>query len=59
MEWISVKDRLPEYDVTVLVYCDYRNWYSLGHFHINNDLWICSPHQPVTHWMPLPQPPKE
>jgi len=58
MEWISVKDILPEYDKDVLVYCDFNKWYATGHLHCNNDLWICCPHQPVTHWTPL-IPPKE
>lgn len=55
-EWISVKDRLPEPWVEVLVYrgadwpvvsCEVdtnRNW-----LHFFN----------ITHWMPLPEPPKE
>jgi hypothetical protein len=54
MEWISVDKQLPEYDKEVLVYCDYKNWYSLGHLHCNNESWVCNPHQPVTHWMLLP-----
>ena len=60
-EWISVKDRLPERykyvilwdamdrDIFVGVLDDKREWYVPGYqdepFHI-------------THWMPLPQPPK-
>jgi len=66
MEWISVKDRLPEKGnpVSVVVehmgsvrvglgYCEvyrdeFRQWEDVGGFKIN-----------VTHWMPLPEPPKE
>jgi hypothetical protein len=47
-EWISVEDRLPEEGEHILV-C-----YSDG--------WICDQYTPfddgVTHWMPLPEPPK-
>ena len=64
-EWISVKDKLPDYFTSVLVWCPgnkciyaaYRNarqeWYTFddtiaGHVVVNM----------VTHWMPMPQPPK-
>lgn len=64
-KWISVEDRLPEPFVSVLVYMPeelpcppvhegYRTrdgrWYSA---YFIRDL------DQVTHWMPLPQPPKE
>ena len=48
-EWISVKDRLPEKIGEHILVC-----YSDG--------WVCDQYTPVdagvTHWMPLPQPPK-
>ena len=51
-EWISVAKRLPDIGVEVLVYSenfgmhvDYYDGDEFGYFH-------------VTHWMPLPQPPK-
>ena len=63
-EWISVDDRLPDYFTSVLVWCPgnkciyaaYRNarqeWYTfddtIGHVVVNM----------VTHWMPMPHPPK-
>ena len=69
-EWISVKDRLPDTAERVLVcktwlgtvykpvygyYQDYPNqkgcWYVLTEFGYY-------PQREVTHWMPLPQPPK-
>lgn len=61
-EWISVKDRLPEDMVDVLT-CDAKgNIHVMWHHHDfmhpfnvgRNDL----RYYPVTHWMPLPQPPK-
>lgn len=69
-EWISVKDRLPEEDVSVLVFgssglfigsYDYGNkymesyWSSEKYKHIE----CTEDYEPVTHWMPLPQPPKD
>lgn len=63
MEWISVKDRLPADDATYLVYG--RNWYGIvvaiyygdGKWLASNDLTNIT--RFVTHWMPLPEPPKE
>jgi hypothetical protein len=52
-DWISVKDRLPEADGRYLVIeKHYSNWMGVssmrqGTFDI-----------PITHWMPLPEPPK-
>ncbi len=61
-EWISVKDRLPENYDSVLVYCkgnssivdvcSYSD--SIGFMGIA-PYWI----ELITHWMPLPEPPKE
>lgn len=69
-EWISVKDRVPEIDKDVLVFdsntkqCSVR--YRLNEFYPDcdeennkyawNDQGIINS---VTHWMPLPEPPKE
>ncbi len=70
-EWISVKDRLPRYNETVLIYRPsmaepiladkYFGWYGeddnewhegwLRYGGVKNDL--------ITHWQPLPEPPKE
>ena len=57
-QWIPVTDRLPQDDEDVLVWVDgthrdmaYRDegvWYDEEHNHLKN----------ITHWMPLPKPPK-
>ena len=72
MEWINVKDRLPENNVWVLVAienvgvltelgiycCDCEN----GTGKLSTG-WLtsCSLHKEerITHWMPLPEPPKK
>ena len=102
MEWISVKERLPECEKEVLIWCnrnDYRfvcpaiyedgtmltqdstwNWYEIdcyGTYSEDNDdyfvpqgWWENRQFTPddvynnpvdceVTHWMPMPEPPKE
>ena len=71
-KWISVKDRLPEDNLNVLVYAIGDNENSViamtGYTHkmygYNIEGWR-SPWQyffyeyKITHWMPLPEPPKE
>ena len=52
MEWISTKDRLPELEKEVLVYDSFGNMY-IG---LITDGWKGLY---VTHWMPLPEPPKD
>lgn len=72
--WVSVEDRLPETDDWVLVwYCDkdgdffatvgkYKEWKPTGERYWYTDVdnnetaW---PPVKITHWMPLPEPPKE
>jgi hypothetical protein len=63
-QWISVKDRLPEEDDFCLVNTEFDRitiaqygWESWRF----NDAYSSSEHPKsyVTHWMPLPQPPKE
>ncbi|MFV5476988.1 DUF551 domain-containing protein [Acinetobacter baumannii] len=57
MGWISCEDRLPEIGSYVFVYLSYRGFQEVPYmvtqfnkygFNISN----------VTHWMPLPAPPK-
>lgn len=62
-KWISVEDKLPEEEGGYLVY-----WLSEGFSHAWHRVSVCyfvedrfasgSLKQP-THWMPLPEPPKE
>ena len=57
-EWISVKDRLPEKDEIVII-CTDDNFIYAGEligdtWFLDNDSWT----ETVTHWMPLPHPPK-
>ena len=61
--WISVKDRLPEKDTRVLVYLDIKdlNPYSTPFFDTDRILdgkWVRW-NSYVTHWQPLPEPPKD
>ena len=61
VKWISVKDRLPENCIEVLVYdtdCGIViGWYDkeIGDFAAD----FISPLDAVTHWIPLPEPPKD
>ena len=62
-EWISVDDRLPENIANrVLVVCERSNGVFYAHY--EKPFWInLETDKPfistVTHWMPLPEPPKE
>ena len=67
-EWVSVKDRLPEletytYSVDVL-FSDYEEGVHIGYVCLETGIWkdkysrdLYAEHK-VTHWMPLPSPPK-
>lgn len=61
-EWISVKDRLPENIANrVLVVCERSNGVFYAHY--EKPFWInLETDKPfistVTHWMPIPNPPK-
>lgn len=60
--WISVKDRLPEHGF-VLVWCAYTHSVEIAKY--KGSLWRTQERRYalnsswVTHWMPLPEPPKE
>ena len=55
-EWISVGDRLPEDSATVLV-C-HKNGLVTTNAWLGAHWWFKDERNPITHWMPLPQPPK-
>ena len=58
-KWISVDDRLPEEFQEVLSFAGHNgiahSIYRAGSFKKNLVVWE---HQAVTHWMPLPEQPK-
>jgi len=60
MEWISVKDRLPQGDMAVLLRIDipYRPltgiYYSEDEYLPERGAWLRSYGEWVTHWMPIP-----
>lgn len=68
MEWISVKDRLPEKNSCILVTFEdqgicqafYKYWddldWSFPSFDCDLFTWD---KEKITHWMPLPEPPKD
>jgi len=66
-QWISVKDRLPEIGVDVLISYGGLPFYHLAFLTHNGDIkWFNGNHSnteysldDVTHWMPLPEPPKD
>jgi len=66
-EWISVEDKMPDVDEPVLIYYEglyvgcASHWKAKSHFYwnFNCDCYSGSGPQCVTHWMPLPKPPKE
>ena len=65
-DWISVEDRLPEVwrndETAELVnYMIYSPDFGvdIGNYHVTAKKWICMGLPcTVTHWMPLPEPPK-
>lgn len=65
--WISVKDRLPMLIETVLFIGKnyYGNWFGVKRGYFDGSLWHSDDFgtiystTPVTHWMPLPEPPEE
>ena len=63
-EWISVEERLPESGERVILQAGAfvgegylttaRTWWRITGVPMRN----CLAEQPITHWMPLPEPPK-
>lgn len=67
MEWIKLEDQIPESNIRYLVAGDDRSIFvaewvesKWGHYFHSTDWNHCEfRHIPeITHWMPLPQPPK-
>ena len=62
-EWISVDDRLPEEKVNCIVhykhaYCDNDDYWEIGICFYDGEKFQMDLSYKVTHWMPLPKPPK-
>lgn len=56
--WISVEERLPEDNKTVFVVCK-DGFTTMMLFRDGDWCWYGNTDDSITHWMPLPQPPKE
>ena len=57
MRWIPVEERLPDNAKEVIVILD--NGYITVSWRSCDNSWYISDTRKVTHWMPLPEPPKE
>ena len=62
-EWIPVDDRLPEETINCIVhyqhaYCDNDDYWAIGFCCYDGEKFQLGPAYKVTHWMPLPNPPK-
>ena len=62
-EWVSVKERLPQEKVNCIVhykhaYCDNDDYWAIGMCFYDGEKFQFDPAYKVTHWMPIPHPPK-
>ena len=62
-KWISVKDRLPEEKANCIVYyqhayCDNDGYWAIGICFYDGEKFQFDQAYKVTHWQPMPQPPK-
>ena len=58
MNWISVDDRLPNPGQEVLVYLPEMIETTIYHGSKWDEPWDTMHGDEITHWMPLPEPPK-
>jgi uncharacterized protein DUF551 len=66
MEWIKVEDRLPEFEGLALVFGDnigmlvrpYNCFHNCWDDEDGDDYYCDALGGKITHWMPLPEPPK-
>ena len=62
-KWISVDDRLPDEKVNCIVhykhaYCNNDGYWAIGMCFYDGEKFRIDLAYKVTHWMPIPQPPK-
>ena len=62
-EWVPVNERLPQEKVDCIVhykhaYCDNDDYWAIGMCFYDGEKFQVNPAYKVTHWMPMPQPPK-
>jgi hypothetical protein len=61
MEWINVKNRLPEEGVHVLSYAEFEQEIRIDYIiYVPEPVWarrLDREQTNITHWMPLPNPP--
>ena len=62
-KWVSVKERLPQEKVDCIVhykhaYCDNDDYWAIGMCFYDGEKFQLGPAYKVTHWMPMPHPPK-
>ena len=58
MNWISVKDRLPEENERAIVFAPTNINAPIDGDRFINSRWVRYGYK-VTHWMPIPEPPEE
>ena len=62
--WIPVTERFPEEKVNYIIhykhaYCDTDDYWAIGFCYYDGEKFNLNPAYKVTHWMPIPEPPKE
>ena len=58
MKWIPVTERLPEPLMDVIAYDSTANWVTFCYMSYQREWVGVRMNNKVTHWMPLPEPPK-